>query len=214
MSFAQLRRQYTLGGLHRNSMHEDPIEQFKLWLKEALDNCPGDWFEPYAMTVATADRTGAVSARIMLLRAVDKRGFVFYTNYDSAKGLQLKDNPQAALVFYWPHLERQVRIHGPVSLAERELSEVYFRSRPRGSQLGAVVSQQSAEITSREELEHKVAELERHLAGGQVPLPEHWGGYRVSPAEIEFWQGRENRLHDRLVYCRREDAWVVRRLSP
>ena len=215
MSLADLRRQYTLAGLHESDLPSDPITAFGDWLQTALDNVPAEWIEPYAMTLATSKLDGNVSARIVLLRGFDQQGFVFYTNYESRKGRELEDNPHAALVFHWDYLERQVRIEGTVSRVERELSENYFHRRPRGSQLGAAVSKQSAELGSREELESAVQKFESTLPdGAPVPLPEFWGGYRVAPTTIEFWQGRENRLHDRLIYRRRESDWERQRLSP
>lgn len=214
MSLEDLRRQYTMGGLTDELAPDDPIELFAEWMGSALDNAPADWVEPYAMTLSTSDAQGSLSSRIVLLRGFGNDGFVFYTNYESAKGQQLKSNPQAALVFYWGYLERQVRITGSVSKVSREESEAYFHKRPRGSQIGAQASRQSQPIGSREELEKAVAAFEEEVQDGEVPLPDDWGGYRVLPATIEFWQGRKNRLHDRLEYRRMEDAWTRQRLSP
>jgi pyridoxamine 5'-phosphate oxidase len=167
------------------------------------------------MTVATASADGVPAARILLLKGFDERGFVFYTNYESDKGRELDANPRAALLFYWPELERQVRISGNVERVTREDSERYFHSRPRGSQIGAAVSRQSAIIPDRQTVEDAAAHLEQRLDGAEVPLPDAWGGYLVRPAWIEFWQGRPNRLHDRLRYLRDPaGGWRIVRLSP
>lgn len=214
MSLEDLRRQYTMGGLTEESAPGNPIELFGDWMTIALENAPADWVEPYAMTLSTSDTEGNLSSRVVLLRGYDEAGFVFYTNYESAKGQQLKSHPQAALVFYWGYLERQVRVVGSVSKVSRELSESYFHKRPRGSQIGANVSRQSQTIASREELEAAVANFEAEVGDGPVPLPEDWGGYCVMPQRIEFWQGRKNRLHDRLVYRRNDSGWLRQRLSP
>ena len=209
-----MRKQYTRSGLAESDCHSNPIEQFRNWFDEMVQHNPVDWFEPNAMTLATADQDGNLAARIVLLKGFDESGFVFYTNYESAKGKELADNPKASLAFYWPFMERQVRIDGSVQKVSREQSDKYFHLRPRGSQLGAVVSPQSQVLASRAELETKVAELEQQLAGQTVSLPDHWGGYVVYPTQIEFWQGRENRLHDRIQYIRSGDGWKLQRLAP
>lgn len=214
MSLEELRRQYTKLGLDESQVPGEPIAFFRQWLDEAIDQAPADWVEPYAMTLATSTSAGEVSARIVLLRGADESGFVFYTNYDSRKGNDLAENPRASLVFHWPYLERQVRIRGSVAKAERVLSETYFHKRPRGSQISAAISEQSVRIDSRAELESRARQLESELDGGTVPLPENWGGYRLNPTHIEFWQGRENRLHDRLLYEGGADGWQISRLSP
>jgi pyridoxamine 5'-phosphate oxidase len=211
MSLADLRKSYTIGGLSRADLNPNAIAQFQHWMKQALD---ANLTEPTAMTLATADETGRPSARILLLKEADESGFRFFTNYESRKAKELTVNPNAALVLYWAELERQVRISGTVTKAAREISEKYFRSRPRGHQLGAWVSNQSETIASRETLEKRLAELETRFPG-DVPLPPYWGGYLLSPSEIEFWQGRPNRLHDRFRYTKQSDGrWLIERLAP
>ena len=211
-SIADLRQNYTLAGLSETDIDSDPIVQFGVWFQQALD---GDLIEPNAMTLATATPEGKPTARIVLLKGVDERGFVFYTNYESQKGRQLIANPYAALVFLWDKLERQVRIEGKVVKLDIEESKEYFHSRPKASQLGAWASDQSRVIPNREVLEQKLEDLKTEYKDAAVPIPEHWGGFRVIPNRIEFWQGRPSRLHDRLVYDLQDDGnWQVQRLSP
>ncbi len=213
LSLADLRLTYAREGLSESDTSPDPLVQFNHWFGQALE---AQLIEPNAMTLATVSPAGRPSARMVLLKEIDGRDFVFYTNYGSRKGRELAANPYAALVFYWAELERQVRIEGEVGKLSRAQSEAYFATRPRGSQLGAWVSRQSQVVGSKAELERKLAEMEaQHQGSGQVPAPEYWGGFRVKAAKIEFWQGRPDRLHDRLQYSIKEDgSWRIDRLSP
>ena len=211
-NIANLRQDYTLQGLSETEIDSNPFAQFKEWFDRALS---ADILEPNAMTVATTTPEGKPSARMVLLKDFDARGFVFYTNYNSHKAQELAENPQAALVFWWAELQRQVRICGRVEKVSDEESDKYFYSRPFSSRLGAWASNQSEVIENREVLEQQLEELKEKYQDREVPRPSHWGGIRVIPAEIEFWQGRSSRLHDRLVYTRMEDgSWKIERLSP
>lgn len=212
MSLADLRKDYSLAGLLEKDLARDPFRQFEKWFQEAE---AAKLIEPNAMTLATATRDGRPSARTVLLKGVDGRGFTFFTNYESRKGRELADNARATLVFPWLALERQVTVEGAVSRVSPEESAAYFHSRPRGSQLGAWVSQQSSIISGRAVLEDSLKVLEKKYAGAEVPVPPNWGGFRVVPESVEFWQGRRNRLHDRLRYRRdASGSWVVERLAP
>ncbi|HEY4727784.1 MAG TPA: pyridoxamine 5'-phosphate oxidase [Actinomycetes bacterium] len=206
-----MRREYTREALTEADVDADPVVQFGRWFEQAER---AGLLEPTAMTLATATPDGRPSARMVLLRGFDERGFCFYTNHESRKGVELAANPRAALVFWWGELERQVRIEGPVAPTSRAESEAYFHSRPPGSQLSAAASPQSRVIQDRAVLEHRVAELAADSADGQVPLPDFWGGYRLTHEVVEFWQGRPNRLHDRLRYRRAGDGWKIERLAP
>lgn len=212
MSISHLRREYSLGSLHRKDLLADPIAQFRAWFTAATE---AGVVEANAMTLSTIGLDGRPSARIVLLKGVDERGFSFFTNYESRKGQELAAKPFASLTFLWKEMERQVRVEGTVTKVSREESEAYFSSRPRNSRLGAWVSNQSQIITDREVLEKNMAELQARYLGEEVPLPPNWGGYMVKPETIEFWQGQRSRLHDRLVYRRQaDDSWLVERLAP
>ena len=212
---AAMRAVYARTGLDEASILADPLAQFARWMQDAINaGLP----EPNAMVLATATRDGVPSARTVLLKGVDERGFTFFTNTDSRKGAELAANPRAALVFPWHALERQVRVSGPVSVVDRAEVGDYFASRPHGSQLGAWASPQSQVISGRADIDARLAEVaERWTEGDAVPLPDFWGGYRVAPEEVEFWAGRADRLHDRLRFRRDRDApdgWLLERLAP
>jgi pyridoxamine 5'-phosphate oxidase len=211
MEISELRREYRAAGLDRDQLDDDPVAQFGRWFGEAER---ADLIEPNAMTLATSSPDGRPSARIVLLKGFGPDGFVFFSNYASRKGDELAANPNAALVFWWPPLERQVRLEGRVERTTMEESEAYWASRPLGSRLAALASAQSQVLAGREELVRRVEELAARHRDGDVPLPEAWGGYRLVPDAFEFWQGQPNRLHDRFRYTRRQDGWLVQRLSP
>jgi pyridoxamine 5'-phosphate oxidase len=235
MAIADLRREYSFTALRRSDLDPDPIVQFRRWFDQAAGArtsgkvrrfcirlykalfmiTGGEPMDLTAMTLATTDKEGRPSARVVLLKGVDERGFVFFTNYDSRKGQELEGNPHAALVFYWSDQVRQVCIAGEVSKLPPAESDAYFKTRPRGSQLEAWASQQSGVIPDRAALEARWKEMEARYAGQDVPRPPFWGGYRLSPTRIEFWQGRPNRLHDRFCYTRQANKqWLIERLSP
>lgn len=210
MRIADIRQEYMRAGLIEKDAATDPLKQFDRWFHDALH---ADLPLPNAMTLATATPAGRPSARVVLLKGVDARGFVFYTNYTSRKGHELAANPYAALVFTWAQLERQVRVEGAIEKVSAEESDTYFDSRPLGSRLGAWASPQSMVLPDRLTLATKVAAIVLRY-GKNPPRPLHWGGYRVLPEAIEFWQGRRNRLHDRLLYTRQTEGWKIERLAP
>jgi pyridoxamine 5'-phosphate oxidase len=210
-SIADLRQDYRQQALLETEADPDPMQQFRWWFDQAL---AADLLEPNAMTLATVDATGQPSARMVLLKGLESGGFDFFTNYNGRKGQELATNTKAALVFWWGDLERQVRIEGTVAPITAAESDAYFHSRPIGSQLGAWASPQSQVIADRQVLETRLAEVKAQYEGQEIPRPPHWGGYRLTPHAIEFWQGRSNRLHDRLLYTRTGNTWQQVRLAP
>lgn len=215
MTIDQMRMSYTLAGLAEADLAADPLQQFQTWFQQAGGDDKPEWLEINAMTLATADANGRVTSRIVLLKGIEDGKFLFFTNYQSEKANQMAVNPSVSLCFYWPHLQRQVRINGTITKTSREASESYFATRPRGSRLGAILSEQSQAIDGRHHLEQQLQTLEIQYSGrDDIPCPEHWGGYAVDPKEIEFWQGRESRLHDRLMYRQSAQGWKIVRLSP
>lgn len=211
MDLSELRLSYTKAGLTESEVDPDPFRQFEVWMDQALLS---GLLEPNAMTLATADSSGQPNARTVLLKSFDRDGFVFYTNYQSRKSREMAQNQRVCLLFYWGPLERQARILGTVARVSQAESDEYFQTRPAGHQLGAWVSNQSAVIAGRKVLEESLAETARRFEPGPVPRPPHWGGFRVAPHAFEFWQGRPNRLHDRLEYVRSKESWAIRRLAP
>ncbi len=209
---ASIRHEYSKQNLNKSSVKESPFDQFELWFEEANKSAA---IEVNAMNLATVNEQGLPSSRIVLLKGLTKTGFVFYTNYQSKKGKEMESNPGVALNFFWPELERQVRIQGTVEKISKEESEKYFQSRPKNSQIGAWSSPQSAVIANRDILEKREKELQERFKEDQVlPKPEQWGGYEVKPFAIEFWQGRNSRLHDRILYTINGDKWEINRLAP
>lgn len=208
---ATLREEYELGGLDESDLTADPLDLFTTWFEIARQ---AGITEPNAMVLATVDATGAPSSRTVLLKSFDERGFVFFTNHESRKGVALADNPRCALLFGWYGLQRQVRIEGTAAIVRRSETEAYFASRPRESQVGAWASAQSREVSSRDALDATYDEIQAYYLGQDIPAPPHWGGYRVRPSSIEFWQGRRGRMHDRLVYRRSGQTWSTHRLAP
>lgn len=211
MDISNLREEYTQAGLSRASLLSSPFEQFELWFRQAQQ---AQLAEPNAMSLATASAQSAPTLRTVLLKYFDDNGFVFFTNYSSNKARDISDNPQVALMFPWVALERQVVIQGRAEKISTTESLRYFTSRPTGSQLGAWVSNQSSVITGRKVLEMKLAQMKQKFRDGKIPMPDFWGGYRVVPEKIEFWQGRPSRLHDRFLYARQDSQWHIDRLAP
>ncbi len=210
-SYADLRKDYRLAGLTERDLSKDPIRQVEKWFQEAEG---AKITEPNAMVLSTCNREGLISSRTVLLKGLDGRGFVFFTNYDSRKGRDLSENARASLLFPWIAMERQIAVEGPVTKITREESDAYFHSRPRPNQLAAWASAQSSIISGRSALDDAMKALDKKYAGQEVPLPPNWGGYRLAPDSVEFWQGRRSRMHDRLRFRRGKDEWIVERLAP
>ena len=211
INIEDLRQHYASSTLEEAKADQDPFKQFQIWFNEAV---AADFVEPNAMNIATVNEKGEVSSRMVLLKGLDAQGFVFFTNYESNKAKDIASTRQAALTFWWDKLHRQVRINGWVEKVSRDETVEYFHSRPRGSQIGAIASKQSHVIKDYTTLENEYKKIETEYADEEIPCPEHWGGYRVIPEKFEFWQGRPNRLHDRLCYTKIKDNWNIKRLSP
>ena len=208
---ANSRTDYSMHYLEETAVDKNPITQFGTWMKEAIDK---KVVEPHAMVLSTASADGRPSARILLLRNFSQKGFIFYTNYNSRKGKELKDNPFASITFFWHQMERQIRIEGTVKKQSPSDSDAYFKTRPRESRLGAWTSQQSEVVSSRKNIEKGYKETEEKYKGIEIPRPAYWGGYILKPDRLEFWQGRPRRLHDRLVYTLKSNKWLIKRLAP
>lgn len=211
MNLESFRREYLSGGLERENLNDDPIVQFSLWMQQAVDS---EIQDPTVMIVASVAANGQPSQRIVLLKKIDQNGFVFFTNYESRKASELSTNSKISLLFPWNIIDRQVKVCGDVEKITVEQTSEYFFSRPKGSQLAAIASKQSSVLTSRKELVERFESLQKEYEDRNIPLPGFWGGYRVIPSEIEFWQGGANRLHDRFRYLRNEGGWVIDRLAP
>lgn len=210
-ALANMRREYSLAELARDSVASDPFQQFERWFQEAQN---AQVLEANAMSLATADSQGMPSVRVVLLKDVDRNGFTFYTNYESNKAKDLAENPRAAAVFFWRELERQVRISGSIEKIPTAVSQAYFHSRPRDSQIGALASRQSQTVDNRESLDQQFQSLREQYQDKDIPMPDYWGGYRIIPEQFEFWQGRSSRLHDRLRYRLSDGNWLIERLQP
>ena len=210
-SIAHMRRNYTKDGLLEKDLNTNAIEQFSTWFNDARNS---KILEPNAMTLATADKSGLASARIVLLKSFDEKGFIFFTNYESRKGKEIAETKKGTLLFFWDILERQIRIEGKIKKISRQDSQKYFHTRPFESQIGAIASNQSYVLKSRDDLEKRYVDLLQKYKGQTVPMPKHWGGYILEPTKIEFWQGRASRLHDRILYTKKNKTWKIERLSP
>ena len=211
-NIADLRRDYTKATLDVTTVNPDPVVQFEIWFKEALE---AQVIEPNAMNISTVNEQGKPSSRIVLLKGIENKKFVFFTNYQSRKGREIEANPACALTFFWPDLERQVRIEGVITRVDNQISEDYFKSRPKGSQIGAWASPQSTVIKDRSILEERYRQIEqKYLNDAALPKPHQWGGYGVDPFVIEFWQGRSSRMHDRIEYTKVDGSWRIHRLAP
>lgn len=208
---AAIRSDYSSRSLSEAEVEFEPLKQFDKWFHEAIE---ANVIEPNAMTLATANKEGMPSARVVLLKGYDDEGITFFTNYGSDKGSDIGENPQVGLNFFWPELERQVRMNGSIEKLSKEESEKYFHTRPRESQIGAMASAQSSHLRTRKELEDRVEELTKEFEGKEIPKPDYWGGYKVKPVSIEFWQGRPSRLHDRIRYRLLGHQWLIERISP
>ena len=210
VSLEEMRKQYDISGLDRNELLESPTEMFRNWFEKIEEY---DTLEPNAMTLATASNSGKPTSRIVLLKEYDEKGFIFYTNYESTKGIQIESNPYGSLTFNWHPLERQVRIRGKIRKISPEKSKKYFASRPRLSQISVLASKQSTTVESRADLEKLFKKFEKKYEGQEIPIPEYWGGYRLEHKEVEFWQGRRDRMHDLFVYTRHGTTWQIDRLA-
>ena len=208
---ADIRKDYKRGSITFEDLKHNPIDQFNIWFNNALSL---DIMEVNAMVLSTVSKDGIPSGRVVLLKHFDHSGFIFYTNYNSSKGYDIKFNPNVSATFFWPELEQQIRITGIVTMIDTESSDLYFNSRPKGSQIAATASNQSTLIGSRSVLENEVSRLEKLYKNKEIPRPDHWGGYLLSPSRIEFWQGRKSRLHDRCLYELHGEGWKINRLAP
>ena len=211
MNIRDIRQEYTLGGMDDSHLNENPFTLFDSWFKEAVNSGIN---EPSAMALSTVGTDGYPQSRIVLLKGYSEEGFSFFTNYESQKGQALAVNPKASLLFFWPELQRQIRITGDVTKTSKEESDAYFQSRPRGSRLGAWTSAQSQVIPSRDLLEERYTDFDRKYSAGDIPKPPYWGGYRLKPLTFEFWHGRESRLHDRIYFRQEDTSWKAARLAP
>jgi pyridoxamine 5'-phosphate oxidase len=210
-NISDIRNDYKLEKLDKNHVSKEPLIQLENWVNEAID---ASLYEPTAMTLSTVSELGKPSSRVVLLKGIVNNGLVFFTNYSSRKGKELSQNNLGAINFFWPELERQVRIEGRIEKISEKESDEYFQSRPRGSQLGAIASQQSEIIEDRESLEKRIEELTLQYEGKTILKPAHWGGYKLIPDYLEFWQGRQSRLHDRIIYIQENSNWIIKRLAP